>query len=60
MDNSLSDLTFEQALIELEKTVEQLESGELSLEQAVEQFEKGQRLSAHCRDLVKQAGLELE
>ncbi len=40
---------FEQSLGELQKTVEQLESGDLSLEQALQAFEKGIGLTRECQ-----------
>lgn len=39
---------FEQALKELEKIVEELESGELPLEKALKKFEEGIKLSNFC------------
>ncbi|MGH7829084.1 MAG: exodeoxyribonuclease VII small subunit [Candidatus Binatia bacterium] len=39
---------FEEALEELEKVIEQLESGELSLEDSLAAFEEGVRLVKHC------------
>ena len=40
----MSDLSFEQAMQQLEKIVVQLEQGELPLEQALEQFEQADKL----------------
>ncbi len=60
MNENISDLTFEQALIALEQTVEQLEAGELSLEQSLEIFERGQKLAAYCNGLLEQASLKVE
>jgi exodeoxyribonuclease VII small subunit len=59
MEN-LSDLTFEQALIALEKTVEQLEAGELPLEASLKLFERGQELAAYCSRLLEDASLKVE
>ena len=39
---------FEQSMKELEKIVEELESGELPLEKALKKFEDGIRLSNFC------------
>ncbi len=41
--------TFEEALQELEKTIQDLESGELTLEDSLKKFEKGMKIQAFCR-----------
>jgi exodeoxyribonuclease VII small subunit len=40
--------TFEQAIQQLEKIVQELESGDLPLEQAMKKFEDGIQLSRFC------------
>lgn len=57
---SPGSMTFEQAFQELETTVTQLESGNLSLEQALAVFERGQALAARCSALLDQAELRLK
>jgi exodeoxyribonuclease VII small subunit len=42
--------TFEQSLKELEKIVQELESGDLPLEEAVKKFEQGIQLSKFCSE----------
>ncbi len=42
--------SFEQALVELEQRVKQLDSGELPLEQALTLFEQGVALVQECHD----------
>jgi len=44
----MSKKTFEQSLKQLEKIVEDLESGELPLEKALQKFEEGIKLSRSC------------
>ncbi|HHV98063.1 MAG TPA: exodeoxyribonuclease VII small subunit [Clostridiaceae bacterium] len=46
----MSDIekSFEEALSDLEKIVEELENGELTLEQSLERFQKGIELSKYC------------
>ena len=44
----MAKLTFEKALEQLEKIVEDMESGALSLEQSLKQFEEGMQLSQYC------------
>jgi|TARA_E500000318_G_C3463913_1_gene173780 exodeoxyribonuclease VII small subunit len=41
--------TFEEALQELENTIEKLNSGDLNLEDSVKAFEKGMKIQAFCR-----------
>lgn len=45
----------DKALGELEKIVEELESGELPLEKSLQQFEKGVRLSRECQAALEAA-----
>lgn len=50
-----SELTFEQALAELEKIVARLESGELALEQALESHKRGLELARFCQQKLQAA-----
>jgi len=43
-----TEKSFEEALSDLEKIVEELENGELTLEQSLERFQKGIELSKYC------------
>lgn len=52
--------TFESSLAELEKIVENLESGELSLEESLKLFENGVRLSRECRERLNEAERKIE
>lgn len=60
MNDAVQDLTFEEALLQLEETVAQLESGNLTLEASLGLFERGQRLAARCGQLLDQAQLRIE
>lgn len=53
-------LSLEACLEELEKTVKELESGELPLERALELFEKGVALSEACRKQLEEAETRVE
>ena len=55
MTRKKSDLSFEQALSELEALVESLEKGELSLEQSLQSFERGVTLTRSCQQALKDA-----
>jgi len=46
--------TFEDAMTQLEKIVQELESGDLSLEKALKKFEEGVRLSKFCFDKLEE------
>ncbi|HUB77636.1 MAG TPA: exodeoxyribonuclease VII small subunit [Bryobacteraceae bacterium] len=52
--------TFESSLEELEKTVKQLEAGDLSLERSIELFERGVALSDACRKQLEDAETRVE
>jgi len=51
---------FEQALADLEATVEKLERGDLPLEEALKQFERGIGLARSCQQALKQAEQKVE
>lgn len=54
-DTKKTDLDLEKSMDDLEKIVEQLESGDLSLDKSLRQFEKGVRLSRECQGALKEA-----
>ncbi len=56
----ISELSFEQALAELEKIVQQLESGEVALERSIAIYERGAALKAHCESKLKDAELKVD
>lgn len=51
----MEDLSFEQAMQELENIATELEKGELSLEESVKKFEQGIELSKKCSDIIEKA-----
>ncbi len=51
----MAEKTFEQALVELESLVKELENGEIELNQAVKKYNEGMKLSKYCHDLLKNA-----
>jgi exodeoxyribonuclease VII small subunit len=59
-DKPVDEKKFESALEELEATVEQLESGELSLEEALAAFEKGVGLVKYCNQKLTDAERRVE
>ena len=52
--------SFEKSLTELEKVVNELESGELPLERSLELFERGMALSDACRKQLESAETRVE
>ena len=56
----IGDLTFEQALAELEKIVRGLETGNLPLEESLALFERGQAVAAYCNSQLDQAELRIK
>ncbi|MDT8409352.1 MAG: exodeoxyribonuclease VII small subunit [Wenzhouxiangellaceae bacterium] len=55
-----SEPTFEQKLAQLEKLVEELESGELELADSLDRFKQGIELSKQCRSMLDQAQQAVE
>jgi exodeoxyribonuclease VII small subunit len=53
------DLSFEDALAQLEALVAQLETGQLTLAVAVGSYERGMGLAAYCADLLGSAELRI-
>ena len=56
----MNNMTFEDALTQLEKAVEQLESGELPLEKALEVFETGVKMSRLCSSKLNEVEKKVE
>ncbi len=54
------ELTFEQAYIQLEETVQKLESGNLPLADAMALYEKGMELAKQCGIQLDQAELSIQ
>ncbi|MFH1874335.1 MAG: exodeoxyribonuclease VII small subunit [Pseudomonadota bacterium] len=52
--------TFEQSLEVLEKTVRQLETGDLTLDQSITAFEDGMKLVKECEAKLKEAKAKIE
>ncbi|MFW6347522.1 MAG: exodeoxyribonuclease VII small subunit [Cyclonatronaceae bacterium] len=58
--NPHADLSFEEALGELESIVRKLEDSSLPLEESVAQFEQGLKLSRHCSKVLEEAELRVK
>lgn len=53
-------MSFEHALAELERIVQELERGELELDAAIGAYERGTTLRRHCEQKLKEARLRVE
>lgn len=54
------ELSFEQAMEQLEKIVEQLENGDVPLETAIDLFQEGMKLSQLCGGKLEQVERKIE
>ena len=54
-DTPISEMTFEQAMSELEKIVIELERGDVPLEDSISLYEKGAELKKRCETKLKEA-----
>ena len=54
-DTPVSELSFEQAMAELENVVGQLERGDVALDDSIALYERGALLKKHCEDKLKTA-----
>ncbi|RME81934.1 MAG: exodeoxyribonuclease VII small subunit [Zetaproteobacteria bacterium] len=51
----VEEMSFEEAIAELEAIVQRLEAGELTLEESVRCFERGTELARRCEALLEEA-----
>jgi exodeoxyribonuclease VII small subunit len=58
-DPPIRDLSYEQAIAELDRIVTALEGGSQSLDTSLELFERGQVITRHCTNLLDQAELRI-
>ncbi len=54
-DTPISEMTFEQAMSELERIVTQLERGDVPLEDSISLYENGAELKKRCEAKLKEA-----
>lgn len=57
---AVEDLSFEDALKELERIVEGLERGQGALDDAIAAYERGALLKKHCQKKLEEARLKVE
>mgnify|MGYP000775360650 FL=1 len=59
-NNEIKDLSFEEAIAQLETIVRELESGRIKLDDAVAAYEKAVSLKQLCENKLKAAQLKIE
>ncbi len=57
---STQNMSFEEALKELESIVKKIDSGEETLDAAIQAFERGSELKKHCQAKLDEAKLKIE
>ena len=60
MQKEVKNISFEDALRELESIVQKLESGQVKLEEAVSAYEKGVQMQKICEEKLKEAQMKVE
>ena len=56
----IKKLSFEEAILELEQIVEDLERGDIELEDSISIYERGVILKAHCEEKLKTAKMKID
>jgi exodeoxyribonuclease VII small subunit len=59
-ETPIKNLSFEDALTELEGIVQRLERGDAPLEESIAIYQRGAKLKAHCEGKLKDAQLKVE
>ncbi len=59
-ENDVSQLSFEDALKQLEQLVAQLEQGAVPLEESIRLYARGNELREHCDNLLRAAESKVE
>ncbi len=59
-DIDISNLSFEQAMSELDSIVKSLESGSVELQSSIVLYRRGTMLRTHCEEMLSKAKLEVE
>ena len=59
-DKKIDEMSFEEALSELQNIVQNIESGKENLEDTIKQYERGNALKEHCDKKLKEAKLRID
>lgn len=54
-DTPVTEMSFEQAMSELEKVLGQLERGDVALDESISLYERGAALKKRCEEKLKEA-----
>ena len=54
-EKNIDEMSFEDAMAELEQVVAKLESGQAPLDQSIDLYERGAKLKQRCEDELKRA-----
>lgn len=54
-DTPVAEMSFEEAMRELEKVVSDLERGDVALEDSIKLYQRGANLKKHCEEKLKAA-----
>ncbi|MDP2696843.1 exodeoxyribonuclease VII small subunit [Thalassospira sp.] len=60
LPDDIANLSFEEALGQLETLVRQLEQGQIGLDDAIASYERGAALKRHCADKLRMAEERIE
>jgi exodeoxyribonuclease VII small subunit len=60
VEKAVEELTYEEALAELEEIVSALEGEQNQLDESIRLFERGQSLAARCSELLEAAELKVK
>ncbi len=59
-DDSLDEMSFEDAMKELEKLVDSLDKGDISLDEAIAAYDRGSQLKDYCEKKLNEAKMKIE
>lgn len=59
-NNTQQQITFEQALNQLETIVSAMEQGKIGLQDMITEYEKGMKLVSYCRGILSEAEAKIQ
>jgi exodeoxyribonuclease VII small subunit len=60
LQKPITQMSFEEAMLELEKIVKNIETGNTSLEDSISEYELGNALKNHCEKKLKESQMRVE
>ncbi len=60
VNDALENMTFEDAMKELERLVDSLDKGDVSLDEAIAAYDRGSQLKDHCQKKLNEAKMKVE